>query len=117
MAELWEVAKLIRSKNAGPWELTIDIMFDDRSVYDAVAASELASAATYASLYHVPEHVVRVYPHPAALAIKITMPRPTPAGAVAETDVFGGQFHSPLVRWVVDVPTVPEAGVQATGAA
>src|SRR6185436_11207158 len=29
MAKLWQVAKLIRSKNSGPFELTFDIIFKD----------------------------------------------------------------------------------------
>ena len=33
MATLGELAKLVRSKNAGPFWLTIDIMFDDADAY------------------------------------------------------------------------------------
>jgi hypothetical protein len=39
MAELWEYTKLIRSKNAGPFELTFDIMFKERSGYDLALKS------------------------------------------------------------------------------
>ncbi|HWF57903.1 MAG TPA: DUF4387 family protein [Candidatus Dormibacteraeota bacterium] len=31
-----DVARLVRSKNAGPFWLTIDVMFDDDDVYRAV---------------------------------------------------------------------------------
>jgi hypothetical protein len=40
--------------------------------------------------------------HEAALAIKISIPRPVFSGDPEDTDVFGGQFHSPLVRLPVD---------------
>ncbi len=113
VAELWEISKLIRSKNAGPWDLTIDLMFDSRSSYDLVVRSPLSSAATYSDLYKVDEDRVRVFQHPAALAIKVSIPRPTPAGALAETDVFGGQFHSPLVRFEIPTETGP-AGASET---
>lgn len=34
MPELWQFTKLIRSKNAGPFELTFDIMFQDLDSLD-----------------------------------------------------------------------------------
>jgi len=101
LSELWEIAKLIRSKNAGPWELTFDIMFDDAAHYEKCRQTELATSPFYARLYKVPESSVRVFECPDALAIKATIPRPQSAGAPSDTDVFGGQFHSPFVRFTV----------------
>jgi hypothetical protein len=101
LPELWEIAKLIRSKNASPWELTFDIMFDDVAGYETCRQTQLASPAFYARLYNVPEDAVRVFECPTALAIKATIPRPQSAGAPSDTDVFGGQFHSPFVRFAV----------------
>jgi hypothetical protein len=112
MAELWEIAKLIRSKNAGPWELTIDIMFDDQGNYDRAADSFLARKETYARIYRVDETQIRVFLHPMALALKVSMPRPTPAGGLNETDVFGGQFHSPLVHLDIDQPVLEPQGLK-----
>ena len=108
MPELWQLAKLIRSKNAGPWELTFDIMFDSPETYERCRRTGLADAAFYARAYHLDVSQVKVYECPDALAIKATIPRPHSAGAPADTDIFGGQFHSPIVRFLV-----PEA----TGAA
>jgi hypothetical protein len=106
MAELWEVAKLIRSKNASPWELTIDIMFDNQADYERAAGGFLARDTTYADIYHLDTSQIRVFKHPMALALKVSMPRPAPAGGLGETDVFGGQFHSPLVHLDIDDPTL-----------
>ena len=39
MTSLGELARLIRSKNAGPFELTFDIMFDDDITYQRVKNS------------------------------------------------------------------------------
>ena len=110
MTELWEIAKLIRSKNASPWELTIDIMFDNQQDYDRVAGSSLAQPETYARIYQLDVSQVRLFRCPMALALKVSIPRPAPAGGVDETDVFGGQFHSPLVHLEVDqlAPAVQE---------
>jgi len=41
---------------------------------------------------------VRFFAHEGALAFKISIPRPAFSGDPDDTDVFGGQFHSPLVQ-------------------
>jgi hypothetical protein len=102
MPELWEIAKLIRSKNAGPWQLTIDIMFDTREKFELVAKSPLGKRETYAEIYRIDKDLITLFLHEASLAIKVTFPRSTSAGAVNETDVFGGQFHSPLVKYHIE---------------
>lgn len=43
MAKLKEIAKLIRSKNAGPFHLTFDILFDDPGKYLRVKESGAVS--------------------------------------------------------------------------
>lgn len=110
MTQLHELARLIRSKNAGPFELTIDVMFDDRAAYDRVRRSGVLDAARIAALYGVPESAVSVFTADVALALKFSLPRPTPSGSLADTDIFGGQFHAPIVRLDVDDPhpSVPQ---------
>ena len=98
MAELWEYTKLIRSKNAGPFELTFDIMFKERSGYDLVLQSGKLSARSVADLYRLPEKEVRFFAIEQILALKLSIPRKIFSGDVADTDVYGGQFHGPLVR-------------------
>jgi len=51
MPELWQFTKLIRSKNAGPFELTFDIMFKDRDSFERVLASGALSVETIAEIY------------------------------------------------------------------
>jgi hypothetical protein len=98
MAELWEYTKLIRSKNAGPFELTFDIMFKERSGYDFVLQSGRLSARSVANLYRLDESEVRFFAIEQILALKLSIPRKIFSGDVADTDVYGGQFHGPLVR-------------------
>ena len=93
MAELWEYTKLIRSKNAGPFELTFDIMFKDRSGYDLVLQSGKLSARSVADLYGLQEQEVRFFAIEQILALKLSIPRKTFSGDVADTDIYGGQFH------------------------
>ena len=98
MRELWQFTKLIRSKNAGPFELTFDIMFKNRDSFNDVLKSEALSPNVIAQLYQVDVKQVRFFIVDELLAIKISIPRRVFSGDVDDTDIYGGQFHSPLVR-------------------
>ena len=102
MAQLWEVAKLIRSKNAGPFELTFDVIFKDREGYEKVRDAKLINAEWFAKTYRLTPEVVQIINYDAANAIKITIPRPVISGDINDSDVYGGQQHGPLVD--VEVP-------------
>jgi len=102
--KLADLAKVIRSKNAGPFELTFDIMFDDAATYEAVKASGAITAQRVADLYRVSHNEVLVCrAYDPALAFKITIRRPVGSGDRGETDVYGCQQHMPLTA--LDVPT------------
>jgi hypothetical protein len=98
MRELWQFTKLIRSKNAGPFELTFDIMFKNRDNFNAVLNSQALTPKVIAQLYRVDERQVRFFVIEQLLAVKISIPRRVFSGDVEDTDVYGGQFHGPLVR-------------------
>ena len=97
MPRLWEVSKLIRSKNSGPFELTFDVIFKDRDAYERVRDAGTLSAQWFAKIYRLTPEVVSVIHYDAANAIKITIPRPVISGDISDTDVFGGQQYGPLV--------------------
>ena len=48
------VAKVIRSKNAGPFEITFDIMFDAPAAYERVKRSGVIEAGRIATAYRIP---------------------------------------------------------------
>jgi hypothetical protein len=102
MALLKDVAKVCKSKNAGPFDLTIDVVFEDRETFQRVKASGVLRAALFADLYDVPERDVLFTPYDAAFAFKATFPRLVPAGDFGDTDVYGCQQHAPLLD--VDLP-------------
>jgi hypothetical protein len=97
MAKLSEKARVIRSKNAGPLELTLDVLFDRADDYHTAVASSSMTAAAIARRYGVADERVRVLHVAAALAIKINMPRPIVAGSPGDRDVYGAQQHRPLL--------------------
>lgn len=100
--KLWQITKLIRSKNAGPFELTFDVIFKDRAGYEKVRDAKLINAEWFGKTYHMQAAMVTIINYDAANAIKITIPRPVISGDVMDTDVFGGQQYGPLVE--LDVP-------------
>jgi hypothetical protein len=97
MPKLWQVTKLIRSKNAGPFELTFDVIFKDHATYERVRDAKTINAEWFAKTYRLKPEVVAVINYDAASAIKITIPRPTISGDTDDTDVYGGQQYGPLV--------------------
>ena len=97
MAKLRELARLIRSKNAGPFELTIDILFADQPTYERVKKSDLVSKAFIAGIFNLEPEKVRLFHYDPAFAIKATVPRYTVSGDPDEVDVFAGQQYAQLV--------------------
>lgn len=96
MPTLEELAKVIRSKNAGPYYLTLDVLFGDEPTYRRVVDSGVISRESMARLYRMPVEKVSVFNHDAALAIKVTLERWATAGSVEDTDIYGAQQHVPL---------------------
>ena len=103
MTSLAALAKVIRSKNAGPFELTFDIMFDDPAVYERVKKSGVINAARIAQAYRVRlDDVLVCRAYDPAVAFKITIRRPVSSGDIDDRDVYGCQQHVPLTQ--IDIP-------------
>ncbi len=91
--KLTEVARVIRSKNAGPTTLTLDLLFNDAEDYARACAAPALRADAIAALYRVPVRCVHVMPYPPALALKISLDRRVIAGDPGDRDVYGAQQH------------------------
>ena len=102
MDKLADIASLMRSKNAGPFMLTIDIMFDDLSVYERVKESGALSRAVVAEKYGLSANKVMFFYCDTALAIKASIPRPITQGDIGDSDGHGGQQFIPLMD--IDIP-------------
>jgi len=101
---LKDIANVIRSKNAGPFELTLDVMLKDQEAFDMMRKADVINKATIAKLYRIPEaDVLSIVYFPNAKAIKATIVRPLPSGALGERDVYGAQQHAPLVNFTFDI--------------
>ena len=105
MAKLSSLASVLRSKNAGPFLLTLDIMFDGEVRYDQVRNSGVISKQLISGLYKVSEEEVQIFEYDPAFAIKITIHRRYPVGDERDTDIYGAQQHAPLLD--IEVPEGP----------
>ncbi len=95
--QLQDLAQVIRSKNAGPRRLTLDIILATDDDYRRVVQSPALTRDRIAALYRVPAADVAIIPYPLGRAIKITLARPLMAGDPGDRDVYGAQQHAPLL--------------------
>ncbi len=84
-----DLVKVIRSKNAGPFELTFDIIFKDKETYEKVKKTKVITKELIAKLYHVPiEKVLYFVEFDPANAIKATIVRPWWIREASERPMF-----------------------------
>lgn len=96
--KLEDLAKVIRSKNAGPDKVTYDVIFKSREEYEAVKASKALTPETVTELFGVSrERVSDFVEFDPACAIKFTLYRSIPSGSPGDADVFGCQQYPPLM--------------------
>lgn len=105
MAQMHELATLVRSMNSGSFNLTIDIVFPDRATYDHVVDAGVVTPQVVSRIYGIAEDDVRVIEFAPGLAIKVSFPRAISAGDLGDDDMVGCQQHAPLV--VLEVPDLP----------
>ena len=100
MPRLYDVALALRSKNAGPYTLTIDIVLPSEECMWRVY--RVLTRELVASIYRVDPGVVEVVAYPPGRAVKVNLPRRVPAGHPGDRDVYGAQQHVPLAGVWVD---------------
>jgi hypothetical protein len=101
--KLSEIAKTIRSKNAGVDKITFDVIFPDRASYNRVRDSGVLSREAVCRIFAI--DVAQLTDHvefDPAMAIKFTMYRRLPSGSPGDADIFGSQQYGPLLD--IDLP-------------
>jgi Domain of unknown function (DUF4387) len=101
--KLAEIAKTIRSKNAGVDKITFDVIFADPATYAQVRDSGVLSREAVCRIFSIEE--ARISDHVAfdpALAIKFTIYRQRSSGSPGDADIFGAQQYGPLLE--LEVP-------------
>jgi hypothetical protein len=98
MPRLADVCLGVRSKNAGPFWVTIDIVFDGAESFRRHADDPALGVAAIGALYGVDPGLVRRFAVPDLSTLKISYARPTPQGGILERDMHSGQQYVPLLE-------------------
>ena len=102
MTRIRDLADVCKSKNAGPFDLTVDIVFGDAETFERVRASGVLCADLFARLYSVSPEDVLFTAYEPGRAFKASFPRLVPSGDIGDTDVYGAQQHAPVLD--VEIP-------------
>ena len=98
-----ELAKTIRSKNAGTDKITFDIIFREKVNYELVKKSGVINKTLIGQIYGLEEkEICDFVEFDPAYAIKFTIYRKKPSGSAGETDIFGCQQYPPLLD--IEIP-------------
>jgi hypothetical protein len=101
---LADLASVVRSKNAGPFVLTLDVFFRDTESFRKVRDAGAITRARLSELYGVSEDdILEVTFFEPADALKISIKRWVSSAAPGDTDVFGAQQHVPLMSLSFDL--------------
>lgn len=101
--KLSELAKTIRSKNAGVNKITFDIIFRTSEAYETVKRSKALTRASVAKLFNISEdRIAEFVEYDPGFAIKFTIYRLRPSGSPGDADIFGAQQYAPLLD--VEIP-------------
>jgi len=102
MHKLIDIAKVLRSKNSGPFEVTLDILFDNIESYYRVVNSNVINIQSVCQLYNLkPEEINCIVFFEKGLGIKITYNRAVSSGTCRDRDVYGAQQHAPLMNILI----------------
>jgi hypothetical protein len=94
---LYDAAAIIRSKNAGPFAVTIDLFFTDEASYHLARSSALLTPAGVAAAYGVDESTVKgVWWDDRIQAAKVSLQRWSSSSDPFCSDLFGAHLHTPL---------------------
>jgi hypothetical protein len=98
MAQVKDIAKYVRSKNAGPFWVTVEIFCDDEESYRKIKNSPKITKEKIAGLYGADVSLVKAFYIDSIRVIKFSYPRPLPSGHKYENDMHAGQQYVRLAE-------------------
>jgi hypothetical protein len=105
---LGDYAIEVRSKNAGPFWVTMETFMKDSAAYAIAADESFLNEAVVADLYRVDAAQVQIFRIPALNVVKISFPRPVTQASLHDRDIHAGQHHVPLAALRVPEPATVE---------
>jgi hypothetical protein len=97
MPKVSDVCSHVRSKNAGPFWITLDLWFPDSASFERHADAAALQPAAIAALYQVEPSLVKRFAVADLRVLKISYPRVQPQGGALERDMHGGQQYVRLL--------------------
>ena len=97
MPKVTDVCRHVRSKNAGPFWITLDLSFKDQAAFERYAQAPQLQPAAIGALYGVDPKLVKHFPVADLGVLKISYPRRQPQGGAVERDMHGGQQYVRLL--------------------
>jgi hypothetical protein len=102
MVKLRDVCRNVRSKNAGPFWVTVDVYFSSPEMFDKYSSSAVLGPQTFAAAFGIDAAQVKRFPVKDLCVLKVSYPRPTPQGGVVERDMHSGQQYVRLLEIELD---------------
>lgn len=102
MTKIVDACRYVRSKNAGPFWITVDLFFRDRAHFDRYARSPALTCAALAPIFGARPDAIRRFEVADLLVLKFSYPRDVPQGGVIERDMHGGQQYVDLLDVELD---------------
>ncbi|WP_284154734.1 DUF4387 family protein [Algicella marina] len=96
MPEVGAIATKVRSKNAGPFWLTIDIFCGGADAFAQIRDG--LSTERVASLFGADARTLRRFDIPALNVIKFSLPRPRVQGSIDDPDMHGASWAALLAE-------------------
>ena len=90
MAKLGDIAQKVRSKNAGPFWLTVDVFCGTKPAFDKVRTG--LTNDRVARLFHTSADQIKRFEIPDLNVVKISLPRPVTQGDIADRDLHGASW-------------------------
>ena len=97
MSRIGEVCRHVRSKNAGPFWVTIDFFFDGEEKFRQYRDAPALGPKLFERLFGTHPDLVKRMPVDRLHMIKISYPRPNPQGWMKERDMHAGQQFARLL--------------------
>jgi len=102
--KLADLAKTIRSKNAGTDKITFDVIFREKDTYELVKRSKALTRESVCRILNIDsERLSDFVEFDPANAIKFTILRKRPSGSAGDGDIFGAQQYAPFLDVEIDM--------------
>lgn len=90
MPKLSDLVVKVRSKNAGPFWVTVDVFCGDAATFARISAALDTQAV--AALYGQPAQGIKRFDIPDLHVVKFSFPRPVIQGSAQDRDMHGAQW-------------------------